>query len=308
MNMLKTWQKPLISLGFFAFSLTGIATPSWGNVRPSETEFTPQAAPLQLAQNVVGQCRAARRNIFIYRDRSTNSPLNALSVNERVRLADNGLNGWIAVDSPITGFVQASDLASCIDQRATTPRPQPQPQPRPSIAANTCRQVSWDEGLEVKRSPQGDRVGGVVYAQQVTLTGNEQLTFDEERKANRLWAEISSPIRGWVTSGLQGGGSNLAPCGTVVARPPGSARPAPAANICRQVTWKDGLVVQRTPNGDQIGGVSFQQRIRITGNERVLPDPQGGPNRVWIEVASPLRGWVTNGSVGSAGRNLGPCV
>lgn len=268
---------------------------------------TPVPAPVEMAQTTVGQCRAARRNIFIYRDRSTNSPLSALSIDERVRLADNGVNGWIAVDAPITGFVQASDLRPCVEQPVASPQPQPQPQPRPPIAANTCRQVSWDEGLEVKRAPNGDRVGGVAYAQQVTLTGNQQATFDRDRNANRLWAEISSPVRGWVTSGLEGGGSNLAPCGTVVARPPATPRPAPAPNLCRQVVWREGLVIQRTPNGDQVGSVTFQQQVRVTGNERVLPDTRGGGNRVWVEISSPVRGWVTNGTTSSRGTNLGPC-
>lgn len=262
---------------------------------------------LQIAQAIAGQCRAARQSTFIYRERSTDNALRALSLNETVRLADNGSDGWIAVDQPTTGFVRTVDLKPCGVPPVPPVAPVPPPQPRPPMPSGVtgCRQVSWEEGLEVQQTPRGDRVGGVLYAQRVTLTGNTQVTFDPQRNANRFWGEISFPVRGWITTGVEGGGSNLVGCNVTLPRPrPVAVTPRPS--ICRQVTWPQGLTIYRAPAGEPIGGVGFQERVFLTGQERVLFDPMGG-DRLWVQISSPLTGWVTNGLQGSPGRNLMPC-
>jgi hypothetical protein len=72
--------------------------------------------------------------------------------------------------------------------------------------------VKPPQGLAIRREPsiKGPVVGGVAYLGRVTLTTNPPTTKTAD---NRDWIEISSPVRGWISSGLvTATTSNLAYC------------------------------------------------------------------------------------------------
>ncbi|MEQ9237533.1 SH3 domain-containing protein [Coleofasciculus sp. E2-BRE-01] len=159
-----------------------------------------------LTQGLIGQCRAAARSIFIYAERSTANPIRALQADEQVTLAEaSGRNGWIAIGSPISGFVQAKDLKPCTGNPAPTPSPTP---------PNRCRRVIYeeDEGLAIRESPNTNsaRVGGVFFGDRVTLSDPPQFRLDD---AGREWVRITSPTSGWLSNGFpQLGDINLKAC------------------------------------------------------------------------------------------------
>lgn len=75
--------------------------------------------------------------------------------------------------------------------------------------------------------------------------------------------------------------------------------------LCRRVTARQGLAIrqQPDPNAPQVGGVDFQGQVTLAGNgEGVL----GPDNRIWLEVSSPVAGYLSNGQPNSWG-NLEPC-
>jgi hypothetical protein len=161
---------------------------------------------LQLAQRRTGECRAARRAIFIYQERSTANPIRALQTNEQVRLAEErGRTGWIAISSPISGFVQAQDLKFCSED---SPR---------SSQSELCRRVAYqgDEGLVVReRANLNSRPVARVYGgDRVTLTNPPQFFVADDDPEEREWVRLSAPVAGWVSNGSRvNGGLNLVSC------------------------------------------------------------------------------------------------
>lgn len=160
-----------------------------------------------LTQGLSGQCRAATQSIFIYAERSTANPIRALQADEQVILAEaSGRNGWIAIRSPISGFVQAKDLKPCPgNTAATTPSPTP---------PNRCRRVIYEEeeGLAIRESPNTNsaRVGGVFPGDRVALSDPPQFRLDD---AGREWVRITAPTAGWISNGFpQLGDINLKAC------------------------------------------------------------------------------------------------
>ena len=171
-----------------------------------ENRYNPTSS-LLLTQGLSGQCRAAARSTFIYAERSTANPIRALQADEQVTLAEaSGRNGWIAIRSPISGFVQAQDLKPCAgNPAATTPSPTP---------PNRCRRVIYeeDEGLAIRESPNTNsaRVGGVFFGDRVTLSDPPQFRLDD---AGREWVRITAPTSGWISNGFpQLGDINLKAC------------------------------------------------------------------------------------------------
>lgn len=212
-----------------AFVLGGVKTaalsPALANRSASNNSQT-----LQLAQ-IAGECRTAKRSIFLYRDRSPANPLEALAPGESVILQEEDKNnGWIAVRVPssgATGFVQTPDLTGC---NATTSRPTPPPFPTPSSPptrrpnsttrpspprpSRLCRQVIYggEEGMAVRSGPSTEaaRVGGVVFGSNIFIDPASTRIDTQGRE----WVRLTAPLRGWMSNGFPAfpGDRNLASC------------------------------------------------------------------------------------------------
>jgi hypothetical protein len=169
----------------------------------SRPTLSAKTSNTQVVQRLVGQCRAAARSIFVYRERSSSNPIRALEANEQVTLAEaNGRDGWIAINSPVRGFVETRDLRRC--SRVEEPTRQ----------LNLCRQVTYDgiEGLAIRERPDSNspRVGGVFYGERVTLSNPPQFRQDSE---GREWAKLTAPFVGWISNGFPAVGDlNLEAC------------------------------------------------------------------------------------------------
>ncbi len=251
---------------------------------------------LAIAQTLAGQCRAAKRDIFIYQEANTNSRLRAVQRNETVTLADNGSNGWIAISAPSTGFVQTADLKPC----AGTSNPTPNPPDIPPKPTGLCRQVIIEQGLVVRDQPNttGKIVGSVTHRQQVTLKSDTETVVDR-----RTWIEITAPVKGWISSGV-GGTANLGTCSGQTAQP----APPTTTTYCSRVTWRgpEGLGVRNEPGGAAINTLRYGQELTLVSREeKVILDPQLRANRLWVEITKPTRGWVSSGIQGG-GRNIAP--
>lgn len=226
-----------------------------------------------IAQGLIGQCRAAKRDIFIYSERSTTSTrLRGLPANAQVTLADNGAAGWIAVNAPATGFVQAADLKLC----SGTGQPP---------TSNLCRQLSVALNVRATPSETGNYITTLNAGQRVTLR-----TAEERVVAGRSWVEITAPNAGWISSGV-GNSRNIVNC-------PGTGTPT-TGRACR-VTAPIGLRTHQSPGGAAIPpGVGFNETVTITGERRVIGD------RVWLQITRPVNAWVSSGFVNNE-NNLTP--
>ncbi len=207
----------LSTLGSLEASATVVPNSASTNIILKSKPTSPQKQDtVQLAQRLVGQCRAVGRSTFVYRERSNANPIRGLQVDEQVTLAeDNGNAGWIAINSPISGFVQTRELKSCSGEPSPSPSRPPRPpvSPRPSTS-NLCRQVTYDgtEGLAIRERPDAEspRVGGVVFGDRVRLANPPQFRADN---TGREWARLASPTAGWISNGFPSTGDlNLAAC------------------------------------------------------------------------------------------------
>jgi len=204
---------------FLTLSLVAIA-----EVRAAAASLVPVSEnrdAIQVAQ-LAGQCRAAKKPIFVYRDRSPNNPLESLAMNATVALAEEDKNnGWIAItvlDSGTTGFVQTSDLRSCSEapSQFPTPRPPtPPPFPPTTLPSNAvpprsprrnarglCYQIIYrgPEGMKVRSGPSlnAARLGGLFFGDRVFIDP----AFTRLDGRRRQWVKLTSPIEGWMSNGF----------------------------------------------------------------------------------------------------------
>ncbi|MCP2730665.1 SH3 domain-containing protein [Limnofasciculus baicalensis] len=218
MNRIGALRKsiPLVALflsagGGIPVMATLVTSVSPGNISvSSEVSLSQDREKLQLAQRVARECRQVTQSTFIYPQRSNIEPVRALQVDERVTLAEeNGKGGWIAISSPISGFVQIDYLKRCGVSSGSLNTP-----PRNVSTSNRCRRVSYTapEGLTIRERPDQNsrRVGGVFYDEQVTLSYPPEFKTDND---GREWARLALPTPGWVSNGYpRGGDLNLEAC------------------------------------------------------------------------------------------------
>lgn len=188
MIKMNRFRKSVNFLAVIAIAFTGIS-----NSALAKTNATTAQESVQIAQaSVAGQCRAAKISTPIFRERSaTSEALQLVAADKTVTLAGTSdANGFIAVSTPISGFLFAVNLKPC----GNTPTPPPNKE--------LCRRVLRPtEGLTIRRDATSTSavVGGVAVLGQVTLTTNPATV---KRAENRDWVQISAPINGWVSNGL----------------------------------------------------------------------------------------------------------
>lgn len=225
MKKMSPWREPIALLAIALSTVGGIKTSAMAfphtttaSIKPtSENRFLEPQGNLQLAQVLVGECRAAKQRIFVYTQRSIYSQtIRTIAPNEEVILADSGGDGWIAINSPAIGYVQTNDLKPCQGQ-ANPPQTSNPPKPNPTSGSSLCRLVTYKddkvEGLVIRSQPNSSssRVSGVLPGNTVTLkTSPPPLVRDSE---GRSWVEITAPAAGWIALGYPGSNSiNITTC------------------------------------------------------------------------------------------------
>ncbi|MGD1714221.1 hypothetical protein [Dapis sp. BLCC M172] len=70
------------------------------------------------------------------------------------------------------------------------------------------------------------------------------------------------------------------------------------ASLCRLVNDETGLTVNKrpTPNSPKVGTVDFNQQVKLIEGYRNIRGPAG---RTWIEITSPISGFVSRGFPGN---------
>lgn len=159
-----------------------------------------QAAPLELAQiqrELTGECRQVNDDIVnIYGSRSESSEIvMGLSRGDQVILGEaDSLGGWIAVQLPNQGFVQARYLTDCGRELSSE---------KPDLnAPNTlCVNYRVDStiGLNVYTLPHPDAEerDRVYPAERISVVGSPRFSEDTQTE----WLRINHPIDGWIENG-----------------------------------------------------------------------------------------------------------
>ena len=231
-----------------------------------------------LAQSIVGQCRAANRQINIYRQPDSNSEIiGVLEPNQEVTLAEaGGRNGWIAINSPGVGFVQTQYLKpNCED----------------SAPKEECRAVKADTFIHAERSLNSERFRAIRTGEEVTIL------VGEERNG---WVTLAKPQPGFVLS------DNLTSCS-----PSDSTLNSGSileSTLCRRfVSTQPGeFAVYERPSRDSSvrGQLLPQYTVILDSSTKFTTDTQG---REWAKIVIPVEGWVSNGFPRRGGINLEAC-
>lgn len=186
--------------------------------------------------------------------------------------------------------------------------------------ANLCRQVNDEQGLIVQKrpTPNSPTVGTVDANQQVKLIEGYR---NIRGPAGRTWVEITAPISGFVSRGFPGNENNLIECSEVFTETPTepsgqnnsvdnlpTETPSPNEstsqvdrNLCRQIDSKKaprGLAVRTnaTRRSEYKGKVPVDSQLTLVENYRLIPD-RNGEKRRWVEITSPLSGFVSAGNL-----------
>lgn len=126
------------------------------------------------------------------------------------------------------------------------------------------------------------------------LAANEQVTLAANTADANGFISISGPTTGFVHA------INLKLCG-------GRSDVPPTKELCRQVVRPaQGLVIRREPSttATQVGGVAYLARVTLTTNPATNKTVD---DRNWVEIASPVKGWVSNGLLTEKDSNLSYC-
>lgn len=155
-----------------------------------------------------------------------------------------------------------------------------------------CRRVRTPDGLIVRDrpDPNSPQIGSLAPNTQVTLIKDWRGINGPD---GRIWVEISSPVRGFITNGFPTASSNLELCSEPVTQP----TPTPNTNLCRQVdrvVAPEGIAVRADASvrSARVGGVGPGERVTLIPDYRAVRD-RNGEDRNWVEISSPVRGFVS---------------
>lgn len=272
MNSIHLFKQPVALLATLAGTFYPFSPPA---------SALPAATP-QLAQRLrAGECQAVRESTFVFNERSNTSVrIRSLYPNERVTLADEGINGWAAISAPIAGFIQVSALKPCTSE-----------------FQGQCR-AALQSTFVFDNPGSGTRIR--------SLTTNERVTLADDPRNG--WILISAPIRGYVRT------AELKPCLPVATTPnitPPVLNPPispPQFSFCRQVTEivGEGLNIRSYPSlsANPVGTVMPGDVIRLRTNPPPLVTDESG--RSWVEIVLPVRGWLSDGYANTDRANLEP--
>ncbi|KAM3090791.1 SH3 domain-containing protein [Phormidesmis sp. 146-35] len=156
----------------------------------------------------------------------------------------------------------------------------------PASLVGQCRAAKQSTAIFSQRSSTSAVVTALPAEQRVTLS---------ENGGTDGFIGVSAPSKGFVQT------VNLKLCANNPAPTP------PAKGLCRRVTQTQGLVVRQGPNttSSVVGGVDFNSQVFLTttpATSKVSPD-----GRIWVQIAKPLSGWVSNGFQNTPGTNLVFC-
>lgn len=169
---------------------------------------------------------------------------------------------------------------------------------------NLCRKITARQGVVVREKPSmiSRQIGIVVFNSQVNLVEATNALQDAE---GRLWVEIQSPVKGYISNGFANSESNLGNCTATPVVPPitppinnGNNNPNNNnSNLCRQVEPRvapRGLAVRAQPSAGSAyrGGVPARGKVTLAPNYQLILD-KSGQNRNWVEITSPVAGFVS---------------
>lgn len=214
------------------------------------------SANAQVQTVPVTNCREAKRSDLIIRDEPGGQEIGRLREGENIYIANEGRNGWVPIERPGSGYVEAKDLSTCGEADIVSEAVEREGLSTPSV--NDCRETNVSS-VTLRDQPQGEVIGTLDRGEKVYIQDNSE----------NGWVEVQYPVSGYVTS------ANLSYCNTIGQTFPTSS--------CREVNVGTRLNVRSQPDGEIIGSLENKQEISIRNR---------GENG-WVPVFAPVEGYVS---------------
>ena len=276
MNKILNWGKSTALTMLIIGSFGGLKAQATNQTSVSLTTppKTPSAQlnkPIQLAQSfgLQGQCWATRDTVFVYRSPGSDpvriEPLQQVTIAE-----SNANNGWIAISSPVVGFVPERQLQPCGNIGfGNNPNVINFPPPGNFPPSNGFPNTAFPP----------DSLSSTVFPAPTPIPP----------PLNPPTSVFFPPTNNsFPQSSFNTGNGNNA--------------------LCRRVIFEEqiGLIVRQGPgrNHGRAGKVYFQDQVILSNPPQVRSDNKG---REWVRISAPNAGWVSNG-FGRGDSNLGFCL
>ncbi len=166
---------------------------------------------------------------------------------------------------------------------ATTPAFAQTPAAAP-VLSGQCREAKVSTPIFSQRSSTSSTVS--------LLATGQKMTLGENAATNGFILVGPPPNKGYVQA------VNLRACTGV--QPPDKG-------LCRRVTQPLGLAIRQAPNTTSaiVGGAELNSQVFVTTNPATAQTASDG--RIWVQIARPTAGWVSNGFRNTPGSNLVYC-
>jgi hypothetical protein len=147
-----------------------------------------------------------------------------------------------------------------------------------------CRAAKQSTAIFSQRSSTSAVVTALAADQRVTLS---------ENGGTDGFIGVSTPSKGFVQA------VNLKLCANTT--------PPPDKGLCRRVSQTQGLIIRQGPSATSnvVGGVDFNSQVFLTTTPATSKVSTDG--RIWVQIARPASGWVSNGFQNAPGSNLVYC-
>jgi len=206
---------------------------------------------------------------------------------ENVYLSTEPVDGWVAIGSPMDGYVSTDYLNYCTGAISSPAQPIAQatptipgdavPSTSSTVPGSNCREIITPD-VTIRATPGGEAIG--------TLDENQEVYIANE--GNRGWVPIESPVNGYVSATNLGYCDGAAPGDeqSVQPLPPSASNPGELVSEvpggdCRE-TNTSGVAIFNQPNGEIVGTLEADQAVYIANEGR------GG----WVPVEAPVDGYV----------------
>ncbi|MGC9525662.1 MAG: SH3 domain-containing protein [Limnospira sp.] len=270
-------NKPTILLGFATvYSLAAGFLP--GLAKAEENG--------RLAQAV--NCRQVDVNTALnVRETPGGATVGMLKDGENVYLSAEPADGWVAIGSPMDGYVSTDYLNYCTGAISSPAQPVAQatptipgdavPSTSSTVPGSNCRQIITPD-VTIRQEPGGEAIG--------TLEQNQEVYIANE--GNRGWVPIESPVSGYVSATNLGYCDGATP-GDEQSRqplPPSASNPGEFVSTvpegdCRE-TNTSGVTIFDEPGGEIVGTLEADQAVYIANEGR----------NGWVPVEVPVNGYV----------------
>lgn len=164
---------------------------------PAKADYTLILSQNQQPVSTVpgSNCRTVNAPNVDIRSEPGGEIIGRLNQNQSVYIANEGRNGWVPIEAPVSGYITAANLKPCSPETANL-YPTSENDSNITVPGGSCRRTN-QANVPVFTQPGGQLVGSLGAGQIINIAN----------EGENGWVPIETPVSGYVDA------AKLAPCG-----------------------------------------------------------------------------------------------